>query len=62
MDPEKSYDIVDCHALWEVLRISGVGEKLLDARKSLYENSKVCVKVNGRLSEFWERHGREARL
>ncbi len=37
MDLETAYDRVDWLSLWEVLRIYGVGGKLLSAIKSFYE-------------------------
>ncbi len=47
MDLEKAYDRVDWLTLWEVLRIHGVGGKLLSAIKSFYEEASACVKING---------------
>ncbi len=46
MDLEKAYDRVDWLALWDVLKISGVGEKLLSAIKSFYEKVSACVKIS----------------
>ncbi len=54
MDLEKAYDRVDWLALWEVLRIYGVGGKLLSAIKSFYEAAFACVKINGETSEHFE--------
>ncbi len=54
MDLEKAYDRVDWRALWLVLRIYGVGEKLLSAIKSFYEAASACVKINGETSEHSE--------
>lgn len=39
--------------MWKVLKIYGVGEKLLDATK-FYKDSKACVKADGKLSESIE--------
>ncbi len=50
MDLEKAYDRFDWLALWEVLRIYGVGGKLLTAIKSFYEAASACVKTNGETS------------
>ena len=47
MDLEKAYDMVNRGALWQVLRIYGVGGKLLDGIKSMYVNSLACVRVKG---------------
>ncbi len=54
MDLEKAYDRVDWLALWEVLRIYGVGGKLLSAIKSFYEAASACVKIDGETSEHFE--------
>ncbi len=54
MDLEKAYDRVDWLALWEVLRIYGVGGKPLSAIKSFYEAASACVKINGKTSEHFE--------
>ncbi len=45
MDLEKAYDRVDWLALWEVLRIYGVGGKLFSAIKAFYEAASACVKI-----------------
>ncbi len=54
MDLEKAYDRVDWLALWDVLKIYGVGGKLLSAIKSFYEKASVCVKISGETSEHFE--------
>ncbi len=45
---------VDWLALWNVLKIYGVGGKLLSAVKSFYEKASACVKISGETSE-WRR-------
>ncbi len=46
MDLEKAYDRVDWLALWEVLRLYGVGGKLLSAIKSFFEEEeRECVNM-----------------
>ena len=45
LDLEKAYDRVDREAMWNMLRLYGVGGKLLKALKSLYLGSKACVRV-----------------
>ncbi len=47
MDLEKAYDRVNWLALWDVLKIYGVGEKLLRAVKSFYEEASAIVKISG---------------
>ena len=53
MDLEKAYDRVDRDAMWNVLRLYGVDGKLLDAVKSLYVDSKACVRVGNGMSEWF---------
>ena len=45
LDLEKAYDRVDRDALWNVLRLYGIGGRLLQGVKSLYVGSKACVRV-----------------
>ena len=51
MDLEKAYDKVDWDALWEVLKIYGVGGQLLQGIKAFYQNASACVRIDGELSE-----------
>ena len=51
MDLEKAYDKVDRKALWDVLRIYGVGGRLLEAVKAFYVNCRASVRINGQESE-----------
>ena len=45
MDLEKAYDTVDRHGMWQMLRVYGVGGKLLKAVQSFYVDSRACVRV-----------------
>ena len=54
LDLEKAYNRVDRKAMWNVLRLYGVGGKLLKAVKSLYVGSKACVRVGNELSDWFE--------
>ena len=54
MDLEKAYDRVDREALWNVLRIYGVGGQLLDGIKAFYREASACVRVDGELSESFD--------
>ena len=54
MDLEKAYDRVDRRALWQVLRMYGLGGKLLGGIQSLYEENRMCVKVGNEVSEWFE--------
>ena len=51
LDLEKAYDRVDRDAMWNVLRLYGIGGRLLRRVKSLYVGSKACVRVGNEVSE-----------
>ena len=53
LDLEKAYDRVDRDAMWNVLRLYGVGGKLLKAVKSLYTDSRACVRVGDGTSDWF---------
>ncbi len=54
MDLEKAYDRVDWLALWDILKIYGVGGKLLSAINSFYEEASTCVKISRETGEPFE--------
>ncbi len=45
---------VDWLVLWDVLKIYGVGGKLLSAIKSFYVEASACVKISEETSEHFE--------
>ena len=47
MDLGKTYDRVNKEALWQVLRVYDVHDKLLNGIKSIYITSLTCVRVKG---------------
>ena len=51
MDLEKAYDRISREGLWDVLKVYGIGGKLLEGVKSFYVNSRACVRVGGGESE-----------
>ena len=51
MDLEKAYDTIDRHGMWQMLRVYGVGGKLLKAVQSFYVDSRACVRVGNAVSE-----------
>ena len=54
VDLEKAYDTIDCHGMWQMLlRVYGVGGKLLKAVKSFYVDSRACVRVGNYVSEWF---------
>ena len=44
MDLEKAYDTIDRDGMWQMLRLYGVGGKLLKVQ-SFYKDSTACVRV-----------------
>jgi hypothetical protein len=48
LDLKGAYDRVQRSLLWQVLERLGVHGPMLQAVKSLYDNSQLCVKVQGR--------------
>ena len=51
LDLEKAYERVDRDAMWNVLRLNGIGGRLLRGVKSLYVGSKASVRVGNEVSE-----------
>ena len=54
MDLEKAYDRVDRSAMWQVMRIYGIGGKVLRSIMSFYDEGKACVRVGGQVSDSFE--------
>ena len=54
MDLEKAYDRVDRSAMWQVMRIYGIGGKVLRSIMSFYDEGKACVRVGGVVSDSFE--------
>ena len=48
LDLEKAYDRVDRDAMWNVLRVYGIGGRLLQG-----VGSKACVRVGNEVSEWF---------
>ena len=53
LDLEKAYDRVDRDAMWNVLRLHGIGGRLLRGVRSFYVGSKACVRVGNEVSEWF---------
>ena len=53
MDLEKAYDRVDREAMWQVLRVYGVGGRLLRAVQSFYVESRACVRNGSEVSDWF---------
>ncbi len=50
---EKTYDRVGMEALWNVLKIYGVGGQLMEGIKAFNREANACVKVDGELSDIF---------
>ena len=53
MDLEKAYDKIDRHGKWQMLRLYGVGGRLLKAVQSFYKDSRACVRVGNDVREWF---------
>ena len=53
MNLEKAYDTIDRHGIWQMLRVYGVGGKLLKAVQSFYVESMACVRMGNDVSEWF---------
>ena len=53
MDLEKAYDTIDQHGMWQMLRVYGVGGKLLKGVQSFYVDRWACVRVGNDVSEWF---------
>ena len=53
LDLEKAYDRGDRDVMWNVLRLYGIGGRLLQGMKSLCDGSKACVSVGNEMSEWF---------
>ena len=51
MDLEKASDRVDRVLMWQVMRIYGIGGRVLKGIMSLYDEGRVCVRVANMVSE-----------
>ncbi len=38
-------------AVWDVLKVYGVGRSLMNGMKVFHKDAKACIKVNGEISE-----------
>ena len=53
MNLQPGYDRVNREGLWQVLVIYSVGDRLLNGIKSMYDDSEVCVRINGVKSDWF---------
>ena len=51
MELENTYDTIDRQGMWQMLRVYGVGGKLMKAVQSFYVHSMACVRVGNDVSE-----------
>ena len=52
MDLEKVYDIVDRDTMWQVIRIYGIGGRVIKGIMSFYDEGRACVRVEKVKCEF----------
>ena len=50
---EKAFDTIGRHGMWEMLRVYGVGGKLLKAVQSFYVDSRARVRVGNYVNEWF---------
>ena len=48
-----TYDTIDRHSMWQILRMYGVGEKLLKSVQSFYVDSRACFRVGNDVNEWF---------
>ena len=53
VDYTKAFDLIERSALWMKLLCNGINGKILDVIKSMYSNAKSCVKIDGKISEYF---------
>ena len=53
MDLKKASGTIDRHGMWQMLRLYGVGGKLLKALESFYKDSSSYVQVGNDVSEWF---------
>ena len=53
MDLEKAYDMIDRKGIWQMIRMYGVGGKLLKAVQSFCKENTTCVWVGNDVSEWF---------
>ena len=54
MDLQRPYDRVDRDAMWQVIRIYGIGGRVLKDIMSFYDEGRACVRVGSKVSESFE--------
>ncbi len=54
VDLEKAYDTMSRKKLWRVLEGYNICGKLLTGIKALYEGSQACMRVESRVSQWFE--------
>ena len=54
VDYSKAFDLVSRSALWLKLIKHGISGKILTVIKGMYADAKSCVRVSGKLSDFFQ--------
>ena len=50
---EKAFDRVDRDAMWQVIRICGIGGRVLKGIMSFYDEVRACVRVGNMVRVLW---------
>ena len=53
VDFEKAYETIDRHGMWQMIRVYGVGGKLLKPVQSIYVYIRACVRVGMDVRELF---------
>ena len=53
MNLAQTFDTIDRHGMWQMLRVCGVGGKLFKAVQSFHVDSSSCVRVGNYVSEWF---------
>ena len=54
MNLENAYDTIVRNGMWQILRVYGVGGKLMKAVQSFYVDSRACVRGGNNVSEWFQ--------
>ncbi|MCG8046600.1 MAG: reverse transcriptase family protein, partial [Candidatus Thiodiazotropha endolucinida] len=54
IDFQKAFDLVYRNGIWFKLLNSGVSSKFVKCLEAMYESVKICVKVNGSLTQYFD--------
>ena len=53
VDYSKAFDLIERSSLWIKLLNNGINGKILDVIKNVYVKAKSCIKLDGKLSDYF---------